>query len=1311
MRPEDLRPKPLRVHFHLGQTKCPSMFRSARQTKRLRLFPFVFFLVLLAPSVAYSLPTAPVLLFSSGILYQLAVIAILLIPFGFRKTRNWLILRFSNPLLRASAYILPVAALLATVAYLDRAPSFVDDPDTAHQLDLAERIDRCAPVPLDLAERIGIPAGGVLLDPRSSASFASYHLEGSCNFTTQEIATAPQVLDALAMLSSEVWILHEEVPFIGGFIEAVATYRGDEPSQAIRSGSASYLGLTWHASPIGLKDIYKHGLPSSGCGIRTDHSLSQLVVDSSGTPVGLQIGPLSFMGFAGRIEGVHPGFVGLSRSMIAHAHDLGLPIVSIQEEFEYRVTPTSSNVVLLPVWDAELTSAEFHLNESLESALLVCRSQISCHAAAALSSQLGDAGRRLIGVVVLPPGTHVSSYLSNPVFSPGSSLILVWGALILVCLLCPFCFFALQRVAIRHRPTEAGWTARLLPFIPLAVFPILLFFGRLIARRLVSGTETPDWFVRSAYSPGAGLPALIGPFLLCLTALLLIYLSTRILRVKSLWINGGVLIVCCVLAVLDGPLGTLRYLTLFQVALLCSMVTSVLLWPVLVDRIERARLGGEKTPFRLVSLATARYARQSGSKIGWLAEAKLRGIDVPESRVLLGQASKLLGDGFSAPLKSCLRSIPSRLGPGPYVVRSSAPDEDSARGGLTPGKYKSLPDQSQNDLFSAVREVVQDYITKGVSPEQEVAVLIQSQLKGRLAGVALREPARLGGGILVEADDEYNFAITSGKRSASIRKDRIGVFSNAWLSGELASSPLRTDAFHAVFAILEAHYGTDVEIEWTVLRKQLVLLQARPSPTKRESAPTTHGSPATALYQTGSEIYFNSRRANAIVLDRSAFDDFFGKHSVATVELLDDLYQQKGLHGLFDRLWLRLLTPLAPAPCIVSVEGGCYRNLSPSHVFTNLVFLPFGMTLRAWYRLFPARLARRLISEFESLETPTFGDSRQPSKSVREAAERLIEARDTLLHGPAPICLAIATLIGLEERRKTTDRSELLKEHDPFLADYAETDFAAKDTVQALGERFPHRALPDLALEVPRMGESATVRSETNGESEQLSSELPSLESNQALLAHLRGLCRHRLGLHCARLRYAYQSLARLAAVEDGFSIRIEQIREVAAGERGMLTIAGESLKPSEGQTTPPRVTLRELEYWAAWGVPKYGQTDGRLAGVWVGEPKETTGQIVMILNDIQESLPSYSIEELGDHLPLVVLSRCSVETIAKIPRDWGLLVECGSILSHAALIVRQRNVIALFNVDGALNRLNVGDVVDVDRRGFIRKAERPEES
>ncbi|MBD0334509.1 MAG: glycerol-3-phosphate acyltransferase [Cyanobacteria bacterium Co-bin13] len=246
----------------------------------------------------------------------------------------------------------------------------------------------------------------------------------------------------------------------------------------------------------------------------------------------------------------------------------------------------------------------------------------------------------------------------------------------------------------------------------------------------------------------------------------------------------------------------------------------------------------------LLSLDQPLSAAKVGGKAATLAQLRAWGYPVPLGYVLPA------GDD-PKPLIEITQPSPTQ----PVVVRSSALDEDTELASAA-GLYTSIVNvTSQPALEVAIQRCFASYNNPGAvkyrrdrnTPDQGLAVLVQTQVQGVFSGVAFsRDPiARCGDAVVIEALPGAASQVVSGQQTPEsyqvwIGPDDLGPLESedAWKipealtltvegAGEVPARLIQQVAYLARH--LEEHYhGIPQDIEWSYDGETLWLLQSRP---------------------------------------------------------------------------------------------------------------------------------------------------------------------------------------------------------------------------------------------------------------------------------------------------------------------------------------------------------------------------------------------------------------------------------------------------------------------------------------------------
>jgi pyruvate,water dikinase len=298
-----------------------------------------------------------------------------------------------------------------------------------------------------------------------------------------------------------------------------------------------------------------------------------------------------------------------------------------------------------------------------------------------------------------------------------------------------------------------------------------------------------------------------------------------------------------------------------------------------------------------------------------------------------------------------LEAAGSRLGGGPFAVRSSAVAEDDAQGSMA-GLLETYLDVTLADLPARLRECwaslfsqrARAYLQRRAeSADKRMAVLVQRQLAPRWAGVLFTvDPARRSGDTMVlEWVEGLGETLVSGEVTPErLLLSRKGLL----LPGELHPAlALALGDLHAQALAAERIFGAPLDLEWCADDEGLHLLQARP---------------VTAFGGLGMVAWSSSNVGENYPAALSPFT-----WSVV------DRFRSSYFESLAKKLW---------------VPQACRASLRP--VLDNLLGVHRGRVhynLSSWYRMFAAlpggRFLRRSFDRYIDQPVPLALSSEAPS--------------------------------------------------------------------------------------------------------------------------------------------------------------------------------------------------------------------------------------------------------------------------------------------------------------------------------------------
>lgn len=1155
---------------------------------------------------------------------QVLIVSFMMVVAGKRVVRAWFWKRFSSEITRGLVITGVISGIVALLLWV--VPRNLDGP-----VPLVE--PPCDLLGESAAGRLGLSEGVLLLDPRPLEAFAAYHLEGSCRIPLSDL-DRPETIRLLHRAREVLLVDDVELP----------------PHVAFREGLPERLSdVRWGSLPGGLKHHYKPPGPLVGYGVG---KAQQHVVDANGESVSLQVGPFWFMGFY-RWFLDHPDWRLRPASTVKWAHEHGISIVDLRvDEADASPVDLPAGATFLPPWNAYLTEAERAFGKPIEELLVVCSGPNECLGGEAIAAQLLNRGGSIHGYV--HSDEPLAKLLERPAI-PGSPFALALMSLVSFAL-GVFVFRSWARKLHHARATGAVGGPGSPTFVSHALQPLLAFTTLAVvevASYLAPFSRSNGHIDRALLSAqGAGMT----PALLVALILLLLLARRAASGPANRWIHLAT--IALVFAWIE-----VVQVDVFGVTLAGAILGLAHVSGVLTATANRLGLlpGRHRNPDLIVELAAAADLESAGAKARWLGKVLQDGLRVPPGLVHLTTA-----EPHHVTSPEVVQRIVSQLGPGPWVVRSTAPDED-LNGAETAGRYASVIDVcDEAGLRTAIHTVITSYLENGIAPGTRVGVLIQMQVSGPLAGVAVREPEWRGGGLLLEASAGLNTDITGG-RGAEWR-DRIGRFSETWLLGGMAGGRLKAETFVDLFFRLEARFSsTRLNVEWTSDTDGLVVLQVRPAPVEAQPAPRSDLANAYASL-TGAMRWLHGQPRRT-VLETGNLTELQGV-STASSRLIQDLWDPDGPPRRASKLLGLRWSPSMVRRPIISIDNTLHANRTIDNPIAFHLFRPL---LRVFNWLLTLRCRRHLEAidqRLRRLESALPGPP-DAASDARSAVRTIFACRDSLLGEPATLAVAISRL---ETLRNGALTKRPITDGDPLL-----DALSCNPSPERLAAEHPHRSTVDLALEKPRFGELHDMP----GRWPSCIDAPPLASDSLQAVRQIRGRARAVLAQYAARLRMAHLELSRLTQRLDVFDWSSEEMAGILEGRMPLSRPRGAAVP----ELVPASISLAEFEGWVAEGV--FPERDGspRSRGVWIGAPSNLTGTITRQIPSAPGSI--------------LLVKTPTADLVSRLAPGQVLMAASGSALCHAALVAQQRGVLALFGV-GTISDLREGDVVHLSPKGRV---------
>lgn len=1291
-------------------------------------------LVVGLPAPAYALGNPFVLYTLAQVVWQLLLVLLLAAPLLWNRVWCRVVTLSPPTRLVLTGSLMLSAALLAERLVPDQATLLHTGPRAAAFADDCEALG-------PLAKALGLGPDDLLLDLRESNQFRSYHVPGACNLDLRRLLADEALRGRLEEKSSRVWLVAEWVSTVqDGYNDLLAlgcdpvTWRVLEAGygfERLRAGAENPPRI--YSRPLTTQDAraarpevapLAMGALGSHLRIPADARLPgeggsawQSLLYRSGPGYGVG-GPLSILGD-------HPSWRQRAPAYLAsdEARDLDVVIVidGSMAPTQTRVPGLGREALSVGRMGASLRTLDELGGHPVRRAVFACAGSIvDCPAAEGLASQILAGGGEVTGYVV-PSNLYepdLVTQLSGPwIHAPRG----VEWALLALCVFASLLVDRWSRLRLRAfalagqavppgKNPGRGWCRRrsLVPELILrsaaACTGMALVLGLAVLVSRIAKAQTGFGAIMLIDLGRSGYPAVGGGVALGYALLIASWMRHRPAMGRPLLTVAYVTVATLSTFMLTVGAAFMAHPTVFDL----SAALLILGAPFGLDLLRRASwslgLMAGRRDVTLVPLEAMRSSPSGGQKVRWLARAVGCALQVPDAVILVTSQRRLeealANDAVRRRIETRLRRW-ARTWAGRVVVRSAAPGED-ATGESQAGRYRSVFVSPEDDMMEAVVAVVESYRANGVARDTEISVIVQAQVRARLAGVATRESAGRGRAILVEAAAGDNLSVTGGRGAETW--GRIGARSRRWISGDLRESGLSSTLVHRVFDALEQHFACDISVEWAWTGRSFELLQVRGA-IPGGIAPTPAQEDAVGLLDAWAPLLSRAAPGRKdVILDGTVFADFQYGAALATREIFLDAYAS----GLRDYRWQRI--SFADPPVVV-IGGQLYLNKVVQRPVVHALFTPL-LKLRALScRLRLGRRLDRVEGRLRDAETwlISFLEAQDPARDgpVEERARRVLDLRAGLLRHAIPPQLALGFL---QRACYSGDQGANPK---AAQVDAVFRALGKGESLASISRSHPYRSLQDYALDRPRVAER--VAEEEGGALQPRDLRDRFVDAFQArvaesaagdetapldVLARLQAKARDLHSFWTAHLRVAFLELSEQLYPDQGlqakerlsvFELSTEQLREISRGDdvaslpspSSPMTPGGEQSRPASSPTLGLTLTLAGLERCAAGD----GVDPGSLptSAYWVCGGGDFLGEVV--------SSPTSPVSAAG-HRPVLVFERATLaELLPAVGHNPGALVVVlgGNRLCHAAIILAEMRVDALFGAAEYADLLRLG--------------------
>jgi phosphohistidine swiveling domain-containing protein len=694
---------------------------------------------------------------------------------------------------------------------------------------------------------------------------------------------------------------------------------------------------------------------------------------------------------------------------------------------------------------------------------------------------------------------------------------------------------------------------------------------------------------------------------------------------------------------------------------------------------EPAANPGAPRPYfeRFESLTRVDACGGKAKNLAILARLESGLFEVPKGLALYLDELSPGAPDFDERVKACVRAaLPDgRL----FAVRSTSNTED-AQVASEAGKYLSLLGVPPDDLPAAVRQVHESYANRGSSGS---AVIVQEMVNARIAGVAFSSAPDNPVVATVEWVDGLGDGLVSGEKTP-----QSASFSRARGDLVLSTTPDLPEEAETIFLasmLLEAAFGAPQDIEWAVVDGRLYLLQARPITryvhddavvTEQRRLLAVTGTPRWTVTDI-SEIVENPSRLTFSLLQRlysetGALGRAFTAAGLSTSGLKTD--------AVFDRLYSR-----------ADLGGGVMGALRGR--------------LTSWSA---RRRAVATVGDFERRVTASYREDRLAvtarslaSLSNRELARRAREVLETFEREIYPLAFEATLRAGLLGADPA-----LAKPVRTVASDYYEalaTLCRTQDTTDFL-RRWGHRSTSDYDLAVPSFAEDpASAKAFAAGfDGYNATSDAAPGELNPyQVYVQLKERTKDYSVRYLRQVRTLLVELAdrRSMPLEDIFCLTVDELPglgELSTGDAAKLVQAARAaVEAFRRIEMPDSITLCEVETLgrsAATATTTAEQVPtGQLSGQMLGHAKAFFGVAVAASERADDKVDG----------AILITGTLKPELVGLFDRVSGIITKQGGLLSHAAIVAREKGVPVL-RLDRGFEQLSPGAHVKVSALGKV---------
>ncbi len=744
----------------------------------------------------------------------------------------------------------------------------------------------------------------------------------------------------------------------------------------------------------------------------------------------------------------------------------------------------------------------------------------------------------------------------------------------------------------------------------------------------------------------------------------------------------------------------------------------------------------------LIPLRYSHLVPGTGKKAARLGELIEAGYNVPDGFVLTDVVTQKLkshtgsavvsGEFLSTAETRKLRKLWLRLRAEKVAVRSSGLNEDGADTSFA-GVYDSILNVSQWELFSAIRQVfmsldsdVADSYNNAVNSIDDNptctsnlgGVVIQKMVDAEYAGVMFTEHPVNAGAMLVEVVAGLGEDLVSG--TVTPDSYSFGKVSRTTLDDQ--ECPIDLQHLLQLGCELEKKYEHPQDIEWAYAGGKFYLLQTRNITRSICNKISTSGyseSERSRLLK----MVGNSKSDKPVYI-QNELSELLPTPTPLSASFMQSLWASGGSTDLAcQRLGIPYDVNIDSDEFVTTVFGSTYINK-----VEEKLRLGKGPGAMAAFNL--ARNADAIEKEFKEYFLPSLLKSVSVNHALDYSKLTISEMVNTLeirLNHFVSETYVEAEIINIaaDYYWKTADAKLSQNGKDPAkYLNYVPRTIVSdaislvtqknvdKSDIESFLDTFGHRSPYDYELSMPRYADDPSLLLNLmNGQGHNQNRDcLPLLPEKKLLrisvdrvhrFQALKEEAKHYCLLELNEIRKLILAMDQSCKLDgDIFQLTLDEVLllNTTKGLDSAKRVINRRKQQSQAwsKLSPPAtLSIQDLESMdVTTGNVNRELSEDKLAGKYVAGDGSVKG-IVRVIHSVEE------IDKFQEG-EILVARMTDPQWYPLFPKARGIVTEVGGWLSHAAIVAREHNLPAVVGVVDACNRLNTGDIVELNSDGTL---------